>query len=459
MSLSGDELWANTLSLLQPQLEKVIFEMWLSATTVEAYNGAEIVVQVPTPVALSHIRDNLAPLINHSLTMLAGSHVTATFTLRSTTPSAQSAPVPFAAVAGTDMASTPDETAPLPPANRRVSFNPRYTFETFVIGDRNKLAHAASIAVAERPGQSYNPLFLYGGVGLGKTHLLHAIAQHASVRMPSANIIYITTETFVREFVSALQSRTIDDFRNVYRTADFLLIDDIQFISGKESTAEEFFHTFNTLHNERKQIVITSDRPPHEISDLEDRLRSRFSGGLMIDIKPPEFETRVAILRRKARAEGIEVPDEALHLIASSIENNVRELEGAFIRVVAYSSLMNRDIDAQLAQEALEGLLHGDGAQSITVSDIVKIVCDHFQISTSDLLGRSRARDLVYPRQLAIYLARDLTGLSLPKLGKSFGGRDHTTILHACDKIDQKRRTDSQLQRQIRHLRSALGVD
>ncbi len=445
MQTSGESLWEKTLQVLENKLGNVVFQTWLAATKVDSLNEDQLVIKVPTEVALDHIQKNLFSDIQNAIHLIENQPIKIKLILSNDANSKS-------ITKGTYTNHTNHENF-----IHIAQFNPRYTFETFVIGDRNRLAHAASIAVSERPAQNYNPFFLYGGVGLGKTHLMHAIGQHALEINSRAKIVYNTSETFVNEFVTALQLGTINEFRNKYRKVDILLIDDIQFIAGKEGTQEEFFHTFNALHTEHKQIVITSDRPPKDIQHLEDRLRSRFSGGLIIDIKPPEFETRVAILQKKAKSEGIELPDNVFLYIANKIESNVRELEGALIRVFAYSSMMNKDIDLSLAQAAIVELVPENIAKALTIHDIQRAVCDQFHIKTDDLRSRSRQRDVVYPRQIAMYIARELTGLSLPKIGKEFGGRDHTTVMHAISKVTKEIQQDDQVAKLVNKLKERLS--
>ncbi|PWI56839.1 chromosomal replication initiator protein DnaA [Sulfoacidibacillus thermotolerans] len=442
----GHQIWEQTVRVLQGILEKSVFETWIHLTDAHSFDGHHLIIRVPSPMALDHINKYLLDTIQEAISVVTPEPVTVSFVLEENQA--------HRSQKHKDYREHPFEDE----FTNQTPFNPKYTFDTFVIGERNRLAHAASIAVAERPAQNYNPFFLYGGVGLGKTHLMHAIGQHALRMNANAKVVYISCETFVNEFVTALQTRTIDDFRNKYRRADILLIDDIQFIAGKESTQEEFFHTFNTLHNDHKQIVITSDRPPKDIERLENRLRSRFSGGLIIDVKPPEFETRVAILRKKAKAEGFSIDNEALNLIATKVETNVRELEGALIRVIAYSSMMNRDIDALLVEEALTDILPADAKRPLTVADIQRVVCSHFQIQLEDMVSRGRQKEIAYPRQLAMYLTRTLTDLSLPKIGREFGGRDHTTVLHACEKISEDLKNDAKLQLLIHQLTDQLVI-
>ena len=333
---------------------------------------------------------------------------------------------------------------------------PKYTFDTFVIGSGNRFAHAASLAVAEAPAKAYNPLFIYGGVGLGKTHLMHAIGHYVLEHNPDAKVVYLSSEKFTNEFINSIRDNRPDDFRNKYRNVDILLIDDIQFLAGKESTQEEFFHTFNALHEENKQIVISSDRPPKEIPTLEDRLRSRFEWGLITDITPPDLETRIAILRKKAKAEGLDIPNEVMLYIANQIDTNIRELEGALIRVVAYSSLENKDINADLAAEALKNIIPTAKPKVVTIKDIMRIVGEEYGVKMEDFLAKKRTKAIAFPRQIAMYLSRELTDNSLPKIGEEFGGRDHTTVLHAHEKISKLIEKDAQFQKQIQELEKKI---
>ncbi|MFK5634295.1 MULTISPECIES: chromosomal replication initiator protein DnaA [unclassified Ornithinimicrobium] len=315
--------------------------------------------------------------------------------------------------------------------------NPKYTFDTFVSGSSNRFAHAASLAVAEAPARAYNPLFIYGESGLGKTHLLHAIGHYARGLYPGVRVRYVNSEEFTNDFINSIRDDKAGAFQRRYRNVDFLLIDDIQFLQGKEQTVEEFFHTFNTLHNSEKQVVITSDQPPKRLSGFAERLRSRFEWGLLTDVQPPDLETRIAILQKKAAQEGMSVPDDVLELIASKITTNIRELEGALIRVTAFASLSNRPLDVELAAHVLKDIIPSGESATITVTTIMAEVSDYFQISGEELCGTSRSRTLVNARQIAMYLCRELTDLSLPKIGQAFGGRDHTTVMHAERKIRQ----------------------
>ena len=315
--------------------------------------------------------------------------------------------------------------------------NPKYTFDTFVSGSSNRFAHAASLAVAEAPARAYNPLFIYGESGLGKTHLLHAIGHYARGLYPGVRVRYVNSEEFTNDFINSIRDDKAGAFQRRYRNVDFLLIDDIQFLQGKEQTVEEFFHTFNTLHNSEKQVVITSDQPPKRLSGFAERLRSRFEWGLLTDVQPPDLETRIAILQKKAAQEGMSVPDDVLELIASKITTNIRELEGALIRVTAFASLSSRPLDVELAAHVLKDIIPSGESATITVTTIMAEVSDYFQISGEELCGTSRSRTLVNARQIAMYLCRELTDLSLPKIGQAFGGRDHTTVMHAERKIRQ----------------------
>jgi chromosomal replication initiator protein len=330
--------------------------------------------------------------------------------------------------------------------------NPKYIFETFVIGNSNRLAHAASLAVAEAPANAYNPFFIYGGVGLGKTHLMHAIGHRILQNHPKLKLLYISSEKFTNELINSIRDGNPESFRQKYRNIDVLLVDDIQFLSKKEHTQEEFFHTFNTLHEANKQIIMSSDRPPREIQTLEDRLRSRFEWGLITDIQPPDLETRIAILRKKAMMEHLNVPNDVMVYIASRIDNNIRELEGAFIRVIAYASLTNQTVDIDLATEALKDIFPQGKPKQITVELIQEIIASYFKLKVDELLAKRRTRNVSYPRQIAMYLARELTETSLPRLGEMFGGRDHTTVIHAYEKISRERNEDVKLSNTIKEL-------
>jgi len=333
--------------------------------------------------------------------------------------------------------------------------NPKYKFDTFIIGNSNRFAHAASLAVAESPSSAYNPLFLYGGVGLGKTHLMHAIGHYIVSNNANAKILYVTSEKFTNDLINSIKDDKNDEFRNKYRKIDVLLVDDIQFIAGKERTQEEFFHTFNTLHSANKQIIISSDRPPKEIPTLEDRLRSRFEWGLTADIQAPDLETRIAILRKKAEQENYDIQDEVVEYIANNIQSNIRKLEGALIRLYAYSSLTNKNVDLSLAEEALKHLISEDNKE-ITIEEIKKVISTYFNLTIEEINSKKKPQRISFPRQIAMYLSRKHTEHSLPKIGDGFGGRDHSTVLHAYNKIEKMLETDIDLQKKIDDIESEL---
>ncbi len=336
------------------------------------------------------------------------------------------------------------------------NLNDKYIFEEFVVGNSNKLAHAASLAVAESPSKAYNPLFIYGGVGLGKTHLMHAIGHHVLNKNKEANVVYVSSEKFTNELINSIKDDKNIEFRNKYRNVDILLVDDIQFIAGKDRTQEEFFHTFNTLYENSKQIILSSDRPPKEIPTLEDRLRSRFESGLIADIQAPDYETRVAILRKKAEKENITVTDDVLQFIAKKIKSNIRELEGSLTRIVAYSSLDNSEINISLAEEALKDIISSSKPKKVDIPAIKDAVSQFYNIKSEDFNSKRRTRSIAYPRQIAMYLARTMTDLSLPKIGEEFGGRDHTTVIHAHDKILSDIEKDNNFAEKIENIKKEI---
>ncbi len=329
------------------------------------------------------------------------------------------------------------------------NLNPRYTFDEFVVGNSNRFAHAASLAVSESPAKAYNPLFLYGGVGLGKTHLMHAIGHYILSQNKNSRVFYVSSEKFTNELINSIKDDKNEEFRNKYRTVDVLLVDDIQFIAGKERTQEEFFHTFNALYEANKQIIVSSDRPPKEIPTLEDRLRSRFEMGLISDIQAPDFETRIAILRKKSERDRVDIPSEVFEFIATKIKSNIRELEGALNRVVAYASLTKKEVDITLVNEALKDIFSSAQARKVDVNLIKLTVAEYFNMKVDDFESKKRTRQIAYPRQIAMYISRELTDLSLPKIGEEFGGRDHTTVIHACDKINTEIKANYEMKNKI----------
>jgi len=442
-----DELWNKVLARVEQQISKPSFETWLKSTKLLSYKGNQVTIAAPTSFAREWLENHYVHLIAGILAELTGEDLYIKFVVQKDQDN-EDFDIP-APVIQTKSNESQD--------NAHSMLNPKYTFDTFVIGSGNRFAHAASLAVAEAPAKAYNPLFIYGGVGLGKTHLMHAIGHYVLEHNPNAKVVYLSSEKFTNEFINSIRDNKAEDFRNKYRSVDVLLIDDIQFLAGKESTQEEFFHTFNTLHTESKQIVISSDRPPKEIPTLEDRLRSRFEWGLITDIAPPDLETRIAILRKKAKADGLDIPNEVMHYIANQIDTNIRELEGALIRVVAYSSLVNQDITVELAQEALKDIMPNAKPKTVTIQDIQKVVGEHFNLRLEDFTSKKRTKSIAFPRQVAMYLARELTDFSLPKIGEEFGGRDHTTVIHAHEKIEKLLKVDQNLQEEIKRIRNMLG--
>lgn len=442
-----EELWNNVLAQIEQKISKPSFETWLKSTKLLSHKDLTVTISAPNSFARDWLENHYVHLITGILTELTGNDLHIKFVVQQDQDAnGFDLPVPI-------IQSKNDDHHDLVQG----MLNSKYTFDTFVIGSGNRFAHAASLAVAEAPAKAYNPFFIYGGVGLGKTHLMHAIGHYVQEQNPNAKVVYLSSEKFTNEFINSIRDNKAIDFRNKYRNVDVLLIDDIQFLAGKESTQEEFFHTFNTLHEESKQIVISSDRPPKEIPTLEDRLRSRFEWGLITDIAPPDLETRIAILRKKAKAEELDIPNEVMLYIANQIDSNIRELEGALIRVVAYSSLVNKDITADLAAEALKDIMPNSKPRIITILDIQHAVGEHYHIKLEDFIAKKRTKSIAFPRQVAMYLSRELTDFSLPKIGEEFGGRDHTTVIHAHEKISTLLKNDNQLQQDIKQIRSMLG--
>lgn len=433
------DLWQQVLSVIQTKLSKPSFDTWLKSTKASVFTETQLIVCAPTNFAREWLESRYKKMIAKTVLDYLGREVEVQFVLQDTEVSP-------AKTASSPAVPQPVKQSPIQEDGSIYNtLNPKYTFDTFVIGSGNRFAHAASLAVAEAPAKTYNPLFLYGGVGLGKTHLMHAIGNYVLEHNPDARVLYISSEKFTNEFINAVRDNRGEDFRNKYRKIDVLLIDDIQFLAGKEGTQEEFFHTFNALHEERKQIIISSDRLPKEIPTLEDRLRSRFEWGLNTDIQPPDLETRIAILRKKAKAENLDIPNEAMIYIANQIDTNIRELEGALIRVVAYSSLINQDITTHLAAEALKDIIPSSRPKIITIHDIQQRVGEFYNLKLDDFKARKRTKAVAFPRQVAMYLSRELTDYSLPKIGEAFGGRDHTTVIHAHEKIASALQQDQDL--------------
>ena len=452
---SAQRLWQATLGELQLQMTRATFDTWLRGSQVIACEGDTLTVHVRHAYAVDWLQNRLLPVIKRTLTRHAGPDVELVFTTRAAEADQNLTLVPETVP---QPAALTERTAPSNSSGNgqgrvAAALHPMYTFNTFVVGSGNRLAHAACLAVAENPANAYNPLFVYGGVGLGKTHLLHAIGHATEQR--GLSVLYVSSEWFTNDLIDAIRAQDTPEFRLKYRNADVLLVDDVQFIAGKERTQEEFFHTFNTLHCAGKQIVISCDRPPKALSALEDRLRSRFGWGLIADIKPPDFETRAAILLAKAARAGVPVPDDVLAYIARKIPSNVRELEGALNRVLAHARLMQRPLDLETAQVALEEIV--SRSREVSEDQILGAVARYFRLSREELTGPSRARTVSVPRQLIMYLIREEMHTSLPQIGELLGGRDHTTVMHGCAKIAAQIETDEQLRRDWLAIRELLA--
>ncbi|WP_042679038.1 chromosomal replication initiator protein DnaA [Anaerosalibacter massiliensis] len=434
MNSNLESIWNNALNLIKVELTEVSFNTWLKTVKPISSTKDSIILAAPNEFTKGILEGRYLNLIKNAIKQVTNKDYTIEFL-----------------IPGEEMPKNMGQSSKkeLIDNNFKNQLNPKYTFDTFVIGNSNRFAHAASLAVAEAPAQAYNPLFIYGGVGLGKTHLMHAIGHYILNQNPKVKVVYVSSEKFTNELINSIRDDKNDEFRNKYRNIDVLLIDDIQFIAGKERTQEEFFHTFNALHDANKQIIISSDRPPKEIPTLEDRLRSRFEWGLIADIQTPDLETRIAILKKKANLENINVPNDVMLYIATKIQSNIRELEGALIRIVAYSSLTNKEVTVELAEEALKDIISDDKPREITVNLIKEIVSKNFNIKLDDFNSRKRTRSIAYPRQIAMYLSRELTDLSLPKIGDEFGGRDHTTVIHACDKVSGDMESDRNFKMKI----------
>ncbi len=425
-----DNIWDLTLENIKKEISPQSYETWFLPIKQASFSNNTLVLEAPNAFFKTWLAEHYSEIIKKASCAVVGKPVNLEFSIGVSGAVVQEEPKQKR---GLGFFAKPFEK--LVPAETH--FNPRYTFDEFVVGSCNRFAQAASMAVAESPAKAYNPLFIYGGVGLGKTHLMQAIGQHVFTHSPRAKVMYISSEKFTNQLISSIQNRTTLKFREKYRGQDVLLIDDIHFIAGKESTQEEFFHTFNTLYDAHKQIVVSSDRPPKEIHGLEKRLVSRFEWGLVTDMQPPDFETRVAILKKKSEKEVISVPDDVIVHIAEKIKSNIRELEGALIRVVAYTSLVGRKMDIDMVKEVLKEV-EQDENKEITIEQVQRAVCEYFGLNMSDLKNKKRARNIVVPRQIAMYLSRELTDASFPEIGNRFGGKDHTTILHAYDKIKKE---------------------
>jgi len=439
--MKAEQAWQAALGQLQMDMPKAAFDTWVRGTEFISFEDGTFIVAVQNPYARDWLQSRLSSTVTRLLTGIMGRTVEIRFTVWQKNPE----PAPSA------------EPSYAPEVYVETSFqnptlNPRYSFDNFVVGTSNRLAHAASLAVADKPAQAYNPLFLYGGVGLGKTHLLHAIGNQCS--REGLQVLYVSSEEFTNDLINAIRTHTTQAFREKYRRIDVLLIDDIQFIAGKESTQEEFFHTFNTLHGQDKQIVISSDRPPKAMVTLEERLLSRFEWGLTADIQPPDIETRLAILRAKAERAGYKMPNDILELIARRVQSNIRELEGALTRVAAFADLSGLPLTQQLVESALVDLL--PRRSDIQPDEVIRRVADVYGVTVDRILGRDRSRQVALPRQVAMYLLREESNISLPQIGETLGGRDHTTVMYGCDKVADLIERDDRFRRQVFDIKEQL---
>src|SRR5882757_1734162 len=426
-------LWDQILARIETKVNRHSFYTWFRPTTFISDDRASITVRVPNALFKDWLTKHYSGVITEAMGGLKRASVAVNFVASEGLPAA-------AAVQVRDEAAAL-ETSPVSSAPRAAGLNARYTFDTFIVGSSNQFAHAACRAVAEAPSRSYNPLFIYGGVGLGKTHLMHAVGQYVLQHDRNLKLTYISSERFMNEMINAVRYDRIIDFRERYRTVDVLLVDDIQFLAGKEGTQTEFFHTFNALYDSQKQIVLSSDSPPHEIPSLEERLRSRFEWGLIADIGSPDLETKIAILKKKAEAEAVPLPDNVAIYIASKIKSNIRELEGSLIRLIAYASLTGQELSLALAQEVLKNVLEQD-EKAVTIESIQKHVSDYYQLKVVELKSRNNSKSIAKPRQIAMYLCKSLTHASLPEIGRSFGGKHHSTVIHSIRKVEDMRKKD-----------------
>lgn len=437
-----DEVWRKTLGILKENLSSASFEMFVKPARAVVMADNTMVIEAPNEFARDWLSRNLSEQLAEVVHEVCGGYFNLSFQVG--TPAAASEAREAVAVAE----RPPEKPAAGPALPKYGILNPKYTFSSFVVGNHSSFAHAAAIAVAENPARAYNPLFIYGGVGLGKTHLMHAVGHALLQHQPRAQVAYLSSEKFTNELINSIRDKRMEEFRARYRNIDLLLIDDIQFIEGKDHTQEEFFHTFNALHESGKQIVLSSDRPPKDIATLEARLRSRFEWGLITDIQAPDLETRIAILKKKADTEGLLVDDAVLHYIAASFQSNVRELEGAFIRVMAYASLNKVQPTVELAQQILGQAVR----KPVTLARIREIVANHFNMEVAELLTARRTKEVSWARQVAMFLSRELTESSLPKIGMEYGGRDHTTVIHACDKVKNAMKGNAALAEELQKL-------
>ena len=439
--------WDEALEYIQQKVPKQVFDTWFLPVQFDRVENSTVYIGVPNKFFGEWLDTHYGALLAEAVAIAgAGEPLTVAFVVRDKPASSPAEPQ-----------SSPQgvvKSQPQPKPRRGILLNPKYTFRNFVVGAGNQFAHAACMAVAEQPGQTYNPLFIYGGVGLGKTHLLNAIGNHVAEQR-DLRIAYLTTEQFTNEVINSIRYDKMMDLRKRYRHIDMLMIDDIQFLVGKERTQEEFFHTFNALYEGHKQIVLSSDRFPKDMPDIEERLRSRFEWGLIADLQPPDVETRIAILRKKSEDEGVKLPEDVIQFLSTTMKSNIRELEGSLVRLGAYASLTGQVISLDLARNVLKDLI-GDKKKVVAMDDIQEAVCAQFHVKLAELKSRRRSKTLVHPRQIAMYLCRELTDASYPEIGRQFGGKDHTTIIHACRQVTKAKETDTGLQTTIESLKEQI---
>lgn len=456
MQVSAEQIWNSAQEQLRAMLSADTFNLWFAPLRASSMDNTNLVLEVSNDFCEVWLKDNYMGLLQDVVGVAAGHQLQIKFKVvpaghvtPASTPPAPSKPVAPAKV-------KPVEASIERSNNHEWSFNPKNTFDTFVVGNNNNFAYGAAKAVAEAPGKSYNPLFLYGGVGLGKTHLLHAIGQHVAAQRKGARVFYVSSEKFTNEFIDAIQNNKLAIFRKKYRQTDVLLIDDIQFLAGKERIQEEFFHTFNALHEAHKQIVLTCDRPASEIQNLEHRLVSRFEWGLVTDLQPPDVEMRLAILNKKAQSMGVSLAPEVMNFLANRIRTNIRRLEGALIRVASYASLTGKKLNVEVVESLLREILHEEGRHAISIDVIQKRVAEHFDIRLADMTSKRRPENIAFPRQIAMFLSRQMTESSLSAIGELFGGRDHGTVLHACRLVKDRMEVDSNVRQVVSYLEKQL---
>jgi chromosomal replication initiator protein len=452
MQHSTDKIWDSAQEHLRSKLSADTYNMWFASLRASAIDNSQVTLEAANEFCEVWLKDNYLGLLQDAVAIAAGRQLHIQFKSTPGTVPMTAAPVPV------PVKTKPSMTAPdrAVGGNGETHFNPKNTFDSFVVGNNNNFAYAAAKAVAEAPGKSYNPLFLYGGVGLGKTHLLHAIGQHVSANKKGARVAYLSSEKFTNEYIDGIQNNQLAKFRKKYRQTDVLLIDDIQFLAGKERIQEEFFHTFNALHEGHKQIVLTCDRPASEIQGLEHRLVSRFEWGLVTDLQPPDVEMRQAILNKKAQAMGVTLPDDVMNFLATRIRTNVRRLEGALIRVASYASLTGKKLTIEAIEGLLREILHEEGRFSISIEVIQKKVAEHFDIRLADMTSKRRPENIAFPRQIAMYLSRQMTESSLNTIGEAYGGRDHGTVLHACRLVKDRMEVDANVRQVVSYLEKQL---